>query len=85
MPGKKTQRSAVLVSVVETMDGVEIKLDDVKKSAPDTWKIHSHFTRKPYTDAEFSELNLSQEELAEFGFYILARLNASRKVERAKS
>ena len=67
-------RRAVLVSLELTPDGSKISLDDaVQTDLVGEWKQAEHFTHKDVT-GDF--LDLSDAELAAFGYHILARLNA---------
>ena len=67
-------RRAVLVSLELTQDGSKISLDDaVQTNLVGEWKQAEHFTHKDVAD-DF--LNLSEAELAAFGYHILARLSA---------
>ena len=71
---KQGARRAVLVSVELTQDGSKISLDDaVETDLAGEWKQAEHFTHKDVT-GDF--LNLSDAELADFGYHILARLSA---------
>lgn len=67
-------RRAVLVSLELTQDGSKISLDDaVQTDLVGEWKQAEHFTHK---DVAGDFLNLSEAELAAFGYHILARLSA---------
>ena len=67
-------KRAVLVSLELTQDGSKISLDDVVQTdVVGDWKQAEHFTHKAVTG---DLLNLSEAELAAFGYHILARLNA---------
>ena len=61
---------------------VQLVLDDVansKQSTDGAWNHHTHFTYKEYDLKDIEELKLKDEELAAFGFNVLARLIALRK------
>jgi hypothetical protein len=63
-----------MVSLEVTQDGSIISLDDaVQTDRQGDWKKAEHFTHKEVT-GDF--LDLSDEELAAFGYQILARLSA---------
>jgi hypothetical protein len=67
-------RRAVIVSLEVTPDGSIISLDDaVQTEFPDDWKQAGHFTHKEIAG---DLLDLPDEELAAFGYHILARLSA---------
>lgn len=76
-------RSGVVCCLRE-IDGGKLRLvvDDVMQegdSNPRSWKHHTLFTWKDFDARDIDELKLSEEELASFGFSILARLVALRK------
>jgi hypothetical protein len=71
---------AVLCSLAELPDGgLRIVLDDVRKSHESgAWVYHSLFTYKDYASLNLDDLAaLSETELADFGYHVLARLIAS--------
>jgi hypothetical protein len=71
---------ALLVSVTATDDGnYRVSLDDVEKRSDGTFKWWCHYTNKAIPKKVFEDSRHTQEELADFGFYIYARLNAFRK------
>jgi hypothetical protein len=71
---RQSARRAVLVSLELTQDGSTISLDDaVQADHVGEWKQAEHFTRKEVTG---DLLDLSEAELAAFGYHILARLSA---------
>lgn len=71
-------RAGVVCSHVEVEDGsVRIILDDVERVQEGTlivWRHKAFFTRKAYSAGAAELEALSDAELAEFGFNILARL-----------
>lgn len=73
-------RAGVVCSLVEVEDGsVRITLDDVERAeegTPMVWRHKAFFTRKAYSAGAAELEALSDAELAEFGFNILARLLA---------
>jgi hypothetical protein len=73
-----------LVCCLRELDGGKLRLvlDDVENQAKTTsgpWEHHVVFTWKDYEEREIDELELSEKELANFGYHILARLVALRK------
>lgn len=70
----------VACSLLRLSDGrLRVVLDDVRNLAPgDTgpWRHEVFVTFKDYEQAELSSLDLSGDELAAFGHYVLARLLA---------
>jgi hypothetical protein len=77
MDGDDEQRRAkraVMVSLDVTPDGHIISLDDAVQSDPrGDWRKAEHVTHK---EVAGDLLGLSDEELAAFGYHILARLSA---------
>lgn len=74
-------KRAVLVSLVTHKGELRLSLDDVESQggSPAAWKQRDHYTSKPISEAELEELTLDDKELADFGYYILARLHAFKK------
>jgi hypothetical protein len=71
---QRRARRAVIVSLEVTPDGSTISLEDaVQTEFPGDWKQAEHFTHKEIAG---DLLGLPDEELAAFGYHILARLNA---------
>ncbi|MGH6706946.1 MAG: hypothetical protein ACREB1_09085 [Sphingomicrobium sp.] len=71
---QRPTRRAVLVSLELTQDGSIISLDDaVQTDQPEGWKKAEHYTQKQVAG---NFLDLPDEELAAFGYHILARLSA---------
>jgi len=77
MSAQKSRR-AVLVSLESEGSNLRIRLDDAEcnVSSPKLWSQKEHVTSKVITEENLREMTLSDEELANFGAYILARLNA---------
>jgi hypothetical protein len=69
-----------MVSLLEEPEGVRICLDDVacQNIENKIWIQKEHITNKLSSKESFDELSFEDKELAEFGFYILARLHALR-------
>jgi hypothetical protein len=75
------ERRAVLVSLSVTRDGATISLDDVVQTDYSSdWKQAEHFTHKVVA-GDF--LAMPEEELASFGYHILARLSAFKSLGEA--
>ncbi len=74
-------KRGVLVSVQCADDNtVRITLDDlVKEEKPNTWTFDSLVTFKDYKKKNFEDLTFTDKELADFGYYIIARLCAYYK------
>ena len=71
-------RSGVVCSLRDIGDGkVRLILDDVSNtssSTKDDWKHEVVFTWKDYEKKKIEEYELSDKELADFGYNLLARL-----------
>ena len=74
-------KRGVLVSVQHADDNtVRITLDDlVKGEKANTWAFDSLVTFKDYEKKNFESLTFTDKELADFGYYIIARLYAYYK------
>jgi len=80
----KPQQRGVLVRTTETKDGrIRISLDDLVNSDDKgaIWKYDVHVTAKDFKASEFESLELPEKELADFGYYVLARLRAYNKAD----
>jgi hypothetical protein len=75
--------SGVVCSILDLGDGkVRLILDDVANSTGSVtgvWKHRSLYTCKDFLRADIDDLKISDQELAELGFSLLARLVALRK------
>lgn len=78
----KTAKRAVLVSIDKRSDGLYLSLDDVKltNEAIKIWEQADHFTAKQLPENSIEKLDWSEAELADFGYHILSRLHAFRKM-----
>lgn len=74
-------KRGVLVSIQCVDDKtVRITLDDlVKGEKPNTWTFDNLITFKDYEKKSFKDLTFTDKELADFGYYIIARLFAYYK------
>ena len=75
-----TKSKAVLCSLAVLPDGsLRVVLDDARKGQePGVWAYQSLVTFKDYSPGTLEDLAaLPEEELANFGHYVLARLLAS--------
>jgi hypothetical protein len=70
----------VVCSLVEQPDGkIRLVLDDASSPAsrfPQAWQTLTPFTSKDYGESEFLGVALSEEELADIGMNLVARLSA---------
>ena len=74
------KRMGVLCSLAELPDGsLRVVLDDLSKGQePGTWAYQSLVSFKDYSPGVLDDLaTLPETELANFGYYVLARLLAS--------
>ena len=75
--------SGVVLSLVEGQQGeLRLVLDDVQNesgSGCGPWRHHTLFTFKSYSQESIGHLDLSEKELADIGFQVLARLGALRE------
>ena len=80
---RKRGSSGVVCSLMEIGNRrLRLILDDVKNengSMQGPWKYHVLYTWKDYKIDQIADLKLSEKELAEFGFNVLARLVALRE------
>ena len=78
---KERGARAVSCSVLKLPNGrLRVVLDDVTDQAPDNpglWRHDALVTYKDYEQSELSALELSEEDFASFGHYVLARLLAT--------
>lgn len=78
MSSKDKVRRAVLVSVIDGGEFIEISMDDVTKDAGTEkgWTQREHVTRKKLSRASLESAELSETELADIGHYLISRLSA---------
>jgi hypothetical protein len=78
---KERGERGVACSLLRLPNGrLRVVLDDVRNLAPGEsgpWQHEFFVTFKDYEQAELSSLDLSEDELAAFGHYVLARLLAA--------
>jgi hypothetical protein len=76
------KRRAVLVSLTEEGDELRLSIDDVKckGGTPVIWEQAEHVTSKMISTESLEQIDWSEKELADFGYYIIARLRAFRKL-----
>lgn len=81
MDDANRSKRGVLVSVQHIDEGtVRIVLDDlVKDDKPKSWIFDGLVTHKDYDKKTFEDLAFKEKELADFGYYIIARLYAYHK------
>lgn len=81
----KRSRRGVLVRLTVQEKGMFLNLDDLEelKSQPKTWQQREPITLKEIDEQKFDRMELDEKELADFGYYILARLHAFRSMGEA--
>lgn len=86
MDGKENEREAFAVacSLSKLPRGrIRLVLDDLRSLAPENkglWRHDVFVTSKEYEQAQLAVLDIPEEELAAFGYMVLARLLAANKV-----
>ena len=66
-------------------ESLAISLDDVEQRVGDrrVWQQREHFTHKILEKKTFDPMAFDDKELADFGYYILARLSAFQELGEA--
>jgi hypothetical protein len=79
-PNQKRRR-AVIVSLDEEVHGFRIRIDDVisDTNVDDRWVQDVHVTSRVVPHRNFVDVTISEADLADFGAYVFARLNAFYK------
>ena len=76
---RERPKRGVLVCINNVGDGkLQLTLDDIKRETVDgsKWLLDVFITSKEYDENQFKDLKFDEKELADFGYYILARLHA---------
>jgi hypothetical protein len=75
---KVKSRRALLISVIQEGNGFRVILDDVVKSISidRAWIQKEHVTSKLIQEDKFQLRQTDEKELADFAYYVLARLKA---------
>ncbi|WP_131721586.1 hypothetical protein [Xanthomonas sp. NCPPB 1128] len=73
-------RRALLISIIDNNGSLRVDLDDVvNNGGPDeVWKKKEHVTNKDISADDFDGLSFDEKELADFGYFVMARLYAYR-------
>lgn len=76
----KPLKRGVLVRLTLQDARLFLNLDDVEELQPPskTWRQREPFTLKEIDEAKLDRLEFEEKELADFGYYVLARLHAFR-------
>ena len=79
MKDSSAKRRGLLIRASKTEGGkVRVSLDDVvelaKTQGPECWTQEIHVTAKEYDPQHFESLKLDEKELADIGYYVLARV-----------
>lgn len=71
-------RRGILVTLNRQDGGLRIDLDDVAndQSSPRNWLQKEHVTNKCFPVDAFESMEFDEKELANLGYYVLARLSA---------
>ena len=79
----KKKRGLVIYSEALTNGIRKITLDDVTRNDNNVtlWNKDCFVTSKNYDEEHFDTLNFSEKELADFGYFILARLYSFKKCD----
>lgn len=74
---QKNTRRAVLVSIEREGGRLRVRLDDVESEIGSRqWVQKEHVTNKTYDEDVVREMAIDEDEFADFGMYIFARLKA---------
>lgn len=82
MKTKKGKR-AVLVRLAIQQDSVRLNLDDLEEfhtQGSGAWQQRESITFKDFDLQKFDQLSFDEQELADFGYYVLARLHAFKSM-----
>lgn len=81
--GAQRSTEGIVLSIHRAADGrIRLVIDDVIADSdqwPQTWTSHRFFTRNDYDAARFLSSDLTEEQLAEIGANVVARLSALSK------
>ncbi|MGH8079615.1 MAG: hypothetical protein ACREP7_03495, partial [Lysobacter sp.] len=82
---KERAKRAVLVQLVVQGSGLALSLDDAVQvhGQSGTWKQAELFTSKLIDEGAFDRLDFDEKGLADFGYYVLARLHAFKAMGEA--
>jgi len=73
---EKPQRALMVRASKSESGKVRVSLDDALQSGKDEWKFDVHVTSNEFDLEDFGSLELDEKVLADFGYYILARLKS---------
>lgn len=81
MNSEKSKRG-VLVRLTASDVGMFVTLDDVEQQLPlqKNWLQRELITTKEIDEVQFDRLEFDEKELANFGYYIMARLHAFKSM-----
>ena len=73
-------RRALLVSITNADGVLRVDLDDVVcgDGSGHAWEKNVHVTNKSISIENFERLSFEEKDLADFGYFIMARLHAYR-------
>lgn len=83
--GKVKKTRAVMVRLLMKGESLAISLDDVEQGVGDgrVWQRREHFTHKVLEEKIFEPTAFEDKELADFGYFIMARLSAFQELGEA--
>ncbi len=83
--GATKKKRAVMVRLVKKSEGLALSLDDIAQRDGDdeVWQRREHFTHKVLEQSSFDPMSFDDKELADFGYFILARLHAFHELGEA--
>jgi hypothetical protein len=74
------KKHALLVTLRPEGEGFVISLDDAEVGPDNTLTRSNHVTRKEFSKDQLETSTFDEKELADFGYYVIARLNAYREL-----
>jgi len=74
----RKKRRGVLVTVDVFDNELRLRLDDVEGNSeePGVWQQDAHITHKTFDRKSFVDMKLDDADITDFGYYIVARINA---------
>lgn len=80
--GRGKSKRGVLVRVIRKDGALAIRLDDAVQVevGSDLWKRDVFVTEGALDEERFEDMKFDDKELADFGYYVLARLYAYKQV-----
>ncbi len=84
MSSNRSKRG-VLVRLTAPESGLSLNVDDLEElqERPRTWRQCESVTSKAVDEGKFDRMEFDEKELADFGYYVLARLHAFKTMGEA--